>query len=103
MVMVLPFMTINGDITFHQAGYIKEIMAKFGLVHQRTPDIQERNAEQTLILTPVCSYIRECYVNRRIFGFTWIQTSDMKAEIMTKSIRQPHNAQQKYRVTRHTA
>ena len=49
-----------------------------------------------------CAYIRECY-NRRIFGFVWVQTSDMKADILTKPITQPAHAKHEQGMTRHCA
>ena len=49
-----------------------------------------------------CAYIRECY-NRRIFNFVWVQTADMKADIMTKPITQPAHARHEQSITRHCA
>jgi hypothetical protein len=48
-----------------------------------------------------CAYIRECY-NRRIFCFEWIQTSFMKADILTKPISQPHHGNHERAITRCT-
>ena len=48
-----------------------------------------------------CAYIRECY-NRRIFSFEWIQTLDMKADILTKPIMQPHHGRHERAITRCT-
>ena len=49
-----------------------------------------------------CAYIRECY-NRRIFGFVWVQTSEMKADILTKPLTQPAHAKHEQGMTRHCA
>ena len=49
-----------------------------------------------------CAYIRECY-NRRIFNFVWVQTSDMKADILTKPITQPAHGRHEQGMTRYCA
>jgi hypothetical protein len=49
-----------------------------------------------------CAYIRECY-NRRIFNFVWVQSSDMKADILTKPLPQPAHAKHEQGMTRYCA
>ena len=49
-----------------------------------------------------CAYILECY-NRRIFNFVWVQTSDMKADILTKPITQPAHGRHEQGMTRYCA
>ena len=49
-----------------------------------------------------CAYIRECY-NRRIFTFEWVQTNDMKADVLTKPLNRVAHSKHEYGITRYQA
>ena len=49
-----------------------------------------------------CAYIRECY-NRRIFTFEWVQTNDMKADILTKPLNRVAHSKHEFGITNYQA